>query len=146
MAISQGSVERNLEPILNALSPYFQRQQTQRVLELASGLGQHIASWATQHPSVTFQPTDRDPESVQFASTRVSDLPNVRQPRIFDLLDDQAWPTLCESADSNEEHAKFDMLVSINLIHVSPWCASPRSFSQRTPAAPDSDLPLQAGH
>lgn len=95
------------------MAPYFSRPQTASVLELASGFGQHICSWAPAHPEVRFQPSDRDPEGLAVVQQRCSDehLANVSDPKLLDVLDDQAWKGL----------PKHDVVVCINLIHVSPW-------------------------
>lgn len=110
-------MERNLQPIKEVLSCYFASPEVQNVLELASGFGCHVTSWAEEHRSVRFQPTDRDPESVSAAAQLVQQtkLPNVEQPKVFDVLDDARWSSIsCKDG--------FDMIVCINLIHVSPWC------------------------
>lgn len=111
--VLQGSVERNLQPIKEALAPFFSRPLTTSVLELASGFGQHICSWAPAHPDVRFQPTDRDPEGLAVIQQRrlSEQLSNILEPARLDVLDDQAWSNL----------PKHDVVVCINLIHVSPW-------------------------
>lgn len=110
-------MERNLQPIAETLSPFLTRSSTQCVLELASGCGQHLCSWATAHPTVHFQPTDRDPESVKGTRQRIQEgaFHNIAQPRMLDVLDEAHWTQMATL------RPKYDMLVSINLIHVSPW-------------------------
>jgi Protein of unknown function (DUF938) len=54
------SAPRNRDAILKALSPYL--PELGRVLEVASGSGEHTMHLATAHPKLKLQPSDPDPD------------------------------------------------------------------------------------
>lgn len=103
------AAERNREPILEVL----RRALPERglVLEVASGSGQHAVAFAREFPLLTIQPTDADPAAVEsIARYRFeAGLSNLKPPLALDAASD-AWPV--ESAAA---------VVSINMLHISPW-------------------------
>ncbi len=103
------AAERNREPILEVL----RRALPERglVLEVASGSGQHAVAFAREFPRLTIQPTDADPAAVEsIARYRFeAGLSNLKPPLALDAASD-AWPV--ESAAA---------VVSINMLHISPW-------------------------
>jgi cyclopropane fatty-acyl-phospholipid synthase-like methyltransferase len=104
---------RNREPILAVLQRVLPGGA--RVLEIASGTGQHAVFFAAAMPGVTWQPSDPDPESrASIAAWTASEgLANVLAPAAVDVRE-PAWPV----ADS------YDAIVAINMIHISPWEAT----------------------
>jgi cyclopropane fatty-acyl-phospholipid synthase-like methyltransferase len=102
--------ERNKQPIVDALAP--QLAACARVLEIASGTGQHVVHFAAHWPAMAWQPTDRGAEDLaQIAARRAdSGLPNIATPLRLDVLD----------TDWQVPH-DFDAVVCINMIHISPW-------------------------
>jgi cyclopropane fatty-acyl-phospholipid synthase-like methyltransferase len=104
---------RNREPILAVLQRVLPAGA--RVLEIASGTGQHAVFFAAAMPGVTWQPSDPDPESrASIAAWTASEgLANVLAPAAVDVRE-PAWPV----ADS------YDAIVAINMIHISPWEAT----------------------
>lgn len=84
------------------------------VLEIASGTGQHVAHFASALRSLTWQPSDPDPELRESIALRVRDerLSNVNPPIDVDVTR-LPWPL--QTADA---------LLCINLIHVAPWSAT----------------------
>jgi SAM-dependent methyltransferase len=84
-----------------------------RVLELASGTGQHAAFFAAALPWVRWLPTDPDPDAiVSIAHYRFdAGLPNLEAPFLLDAQSDD-W-----SIDA------VDAVVCINMIHIAPWTA-----------------------
>lgn len=56
------SAARNLEPIAAVLATHLPRRG--RVLELASGSGQHVVALAGRHPQLEWQPSDLDPANL----------------------------------------------------------------------------------
>ena len=100
---------RNREPIADVLQGWLPASGL--VLEIASGTGEHSAYFARVFPSLEWQPSDIDPSAL--ASTAAwggdSALPNLRGPVVLDAaLSD--WPV--EAADA---------VLSINMVHISPW-------------------------
>jgi SAM-dependent methyltransferase len=85
-----------------------------RALELASGTGQHCAAMARVFPGFDWTPSDRDlvaMDSIQ-AWRDHAGLPNFSEPLQLDLGDSD-WPIGIE--------AGLDLIVAVNLLHISPW-------------------------
>ena len=106
------AVARNRDPILAVLRRFLPDQGT--VLEIASGTGEHAAYFAVQLPHVIWHPSDVDPEALASieAHRAAANAPNLRAPATLDVTA-PAWPV---------PHA--DALVSMNMIHISPWTAA----------------------
>ena len=104
---------RNRDPILSVLKPRLPGGGL--VLEVAAGAGEHAAYFAAALPGLQWQPTDRDADSLaSIAAWREhAALPNLAPPLQLDASDPDAWPL---------DHA--DVVVSINMIHISPWAAT----------------------
>ena len=106
------ATSRNREPILAVLRQWLPR--TGRVLEVASGTGQHAIYFAEQLPHLTWQPSEFDPKGLASIRSWAAEgkLPNLRPPLRLDVCD-SAWPI-----DS------CDALFSANMIHIAPWPAA----------------------
>jgi hypothetical protein len=106
------AVARNRDPILAVLRRYLPEQGT--VLEIASGTGEHAAYFAANLPHLIWQPTDADPDALASieAHRDTADVPNLRAPLTLDVTA-PTWSI-----------AKADAVVSINMIHISPWAAA----------------------
>lgn len=106
---------RNRQPILTVLQRVLPAKA--RVLELASGAGEHAAFFAAAMPEVIWQPSD--PDAAARASIaawiEAEGLHNVRAPVEIDVRA-AGWGV--------EDQAPFDALVAINMIHISPWEAT----------------------
>lgn len=104
------SAERNKAPILEVLRGAL--PAAGRVLELASGTGQHVVHFAAALPGLRWQPTERDPDRLAGIAARVAaaGLANVEPPRPLDALA-RPWDVT----------GPFDALLAINLVHISPW-------------------------
>ena len=102
---------RNREPILSVLRPLLPAGA--RVLEIASGSGEHAVFFASRMPDVAWQPSDVDPDAL--ASTEAhrvdASLENLRSPLALDVL----------GGDFGE--LSVDAVVCINMIHIAPWAA-----------------------
>jgi SAM-dependent methyltransferase len=111
-ALSSPTVARNREPILAVLRRHLPQKGT--VLEIAAGTGEHAAYFAPQFPHLIWQPTDVDPEALASieAHRAAVNVPNLRAPIELDVTAPR-WPV---------EHA--DAVISINMIHISPWAAA----------------------
>jgi SAM-dependent methyltransferase len=107
------STARNREPILRVIEARL--PASARVLEIASGAGEHAVFLARALPRVRWRPTDRDPDArTSIAAWRAAaDLPNLDAPLALDASDPAGWPD--EPADA---------VVCINMIHIAPWTAA----------------------
>ncbi len=109
------SVARNREPILAVLRRVLPERG--RVLEIASGSGEHAVFFAQAMPSVHWQPSDPSVEARASiaAWAEHEGLPNVAPPLDLDATATH-WGI--------EGEAPFNALVAINVIHISPWEAT----------------------
>lgn len=105
------AAERNQGPILQVLQRLLPRHA--RVLEIASGTGQHGRNFAQAQPGWTWQPTDTTDDARQVLDARCAGLANVRPALRLDVLDAD-WPT-----------GPFDALYCANMLHISPWATCP---------------------
>ena len=101
--------ERNGAPILAVLQS--QLPTIARVLEVASGTGQHAQRFAAACPGWDWQPSDFHPKSLAQVDQRCADLPNVRSALALDVLAPD-WPT---------DAGNFDAVYCANMLHISPW-------------------------
>jgi SAM-dependent methyltransferase len=103
---------RNREPILRVLRDCL--PPSARVLEIASGTGEHAVWFCRALSALTWQPTDQDPEALRsIAAWRDRmDLPNVLPPLPLDAAA-ETWPV-----------AQADAVVAINMVHIAPWAAT----------------------
>jgi SAM-dependent methyltransferase len=107
------STARNREPILEVL-----RQRLSdgaRVLEVASGAGEHALFIAAALPTVHWQPSDPDPEARASISAwrGAASLANLAAPIRLDAANPASWPD-----------GSFEAVVCINMVHISPWAAT----------------------
>jgi SAM-dependent methyltransferase len=107
------STARNREPILEVLRSRLPADA--RVLEVASGAGEHAVFLAAALPGVRWQPTDRDDEALMSARAwqAASGLQNLMPPVRLDAADLVSWPL-----------GPFEAVVCINMVHISPWAAT----------------------
>jgi len=107
------AADRNKGPILEVLSRVL--PAAARVLEIASGTGQHAAHFAAVHGGWTWQPTDAEAASLPVIVRRCAGLANVRPPLHLDVL---AWPEVVGRG--------LDAVYCANMLHISPWptCAA----------------------
>ncbi len=103
---------RNREPILAVLKKVLPPKG--RVLEVASGSGEHAAYFASRFSGLTWQPSDVDPENLASIGARVKEscAPNLRQPIALDARADP-WPV-----------EKADIVYCANMIHIAPWAVA----------------------
>ncbi|MGD9979615.1 MAG: DUF938 domain-containing protein [Hyphomonadaceae bacterium] len=108
------STARNRDPILAVLRRVLAPDA--RVLELASGTGEHAVHMAAAMPGIMWQPSDPDPAARAsiVAWIAAEKLANVSPPRDIDV----------SAADWGVEGQAFDALVAINMVHISPWEAT----------------------
>ena len=111
--LTSAAAERNKEPILTVLESVL--PPTGRVLEIASGTGQHVCYFAAALPGLQWQPTEPDGASRDAMVNRIreSGLTNVDAPIALDVHEPR-WPVA----------PALDAIVCINMIHISPWSST----------------------
>jgi Protein of unknown function (DUF938) len=109
------AADRNKQAILEALMQRLPPRA--RVLELASGSGQHAQHFASACRSWIWQPTDADLPMLPVIDARCRGLSNALPALHLDVLQ-AAW--------SIDAAAPFDAVYCANLLHISPWttCAA----------------------
>jgi SAM-dependent methyltransferase len=105
---------RNRKPIRDVLSRVL--PAAGRVLEIASGSGEHAVHFARAFPALTWQPSDPSAEArASIAAWRAeAKLENLAPPLALDVSD-AAWPEVAGGAEA---------IVCINMVHISPWQAT----------------------
>ena len=115
--LTSAAAERNKDPILTVLESVLPASGS--VLEIASGSGQHVCYFASGLPGIRWQPTEPDDASRETISIRIREagLQNVAEPLALDVLEPH-WPV----------HERYDSVLCINMIHISPWRATHALF------------------
>ncbi|KAJ3122315.1 Acyl-coenzyme A thioesterase 11 [Nowakowskiella sp. JEL0407] len=104
--------ERNKDSILTTMTPYL--LQCKRVLELASGSGQHISYIAEKFPEIQFQPSEIPDEKLHASiNSYIAELSNVKKPIALDALNETDWEKLTGE--------NVDLVYFVNLLHISSW-------------------------
>jgi SAM-dependent methyltransferase len=108
--LTSAAAERNKDPILTVLETVL--PASGRVLEIASGTGQHVCFFAAALPGIRWQPTEPDDALREAISIRLREaaLTNVDPPIALDVLE-PLWPL----------SGSFDAVLCVNMIHISPW-------------------------
>ena len=105
---------RNAEPIWTAIGGIL-AAKSGSVLEIGSGTGQHIATYAARCPHLTFWPSDimeSHRASIE-AYRRAVGLANMRAPQSINLLQpDWTWD------------GKLAAMLCFNVIHIAPWAVA----------------------
>ncbi len=110
------AAERNKGAILEALQRLL--PATGRLLEIASGTGQHAAHCAAGLPGWTWQPSDPDPAAMSSITAWAMHhpTPGLRSPWQFDVLT-EPWAL--------PQGQGFDAVFCANMLHIAPWdCCS----------------------
>jgi SAM-dependent methyltransferase len=110
------SSEKNKGPILAVLKEIFAERK--RVLEIASGTGQHAVYFGRELPHLTWQPSElaRNLAGIQ-AWLDEARLPNVLAPLAIDV-NDMHWPV-----------ASVDAIFNANTVHIISWPEVERLFA-----------------
>lgn len=101
---------RNKEPISRAISEHIPRGA--RVLEIASGTGEHGAYMCSSRPDIFWQPSDPNAESRASQDDWAQDCGGRMLPSL--PID----TTLLDWADTL---TSFDVIYCANMIHIAPW-------------------------
>jgi hypothetical protein len=106
---SAPSALRNREAIAVVLGEWL--PPTGLVLEVASGTGEHAVYFAERFPALEWQPSDLHPQALSSirAWRAAAELPNLREPLLLDAASPE-WPI-----------DRADAVLSINMVHISPW-------------------------
>jgi hypothetical protein len=107
------AAERNKYPILEVLASLLPGEGS--VLEIASGTGQHVCFFAQALPDVRWQPSEPDAAHREAMALRIHEscLGNIESPIALDVLE-PSWAV----AD------RYDIVLCINMVHISPWPAT----------------------
>jgi|SRR5665213_211629 len=107
---------RNHDAIWAAMAGFLDGK-TGDVLELGSGTGQHVVTFAQKTPALTWWPSDVTASHLTSIAAwrREAGLANVREAQRIDLMDD-AWAWRGDNAGD-----KLTGIMCINVIHISPW-------------------------
>ena len=110
------SSENNKAPIRDVLKEVFTERM--RVLEIASGTGQHAVYFGRELPHLTWQPTElaHNLAGIQ-AWLDEARLPNVLSPLAIDV-GDASWPI-----------TKVDAIFNANTVHIVSWPEVERMFA-----------------
>lgn len=101
---------RNREPIAAVLATLL--PASGRVLEIASGTGEHIAHFAGQFPALTWQPSDPDPAALASIASWTQGIDNVATPVAIDATE-PGWPI-----------EPVEAVLCANMVHIAPWEAT----------------------
>ena len=102
------SAERNANHIAALLKAH--APQTGQALEIASGTGQHVVTFASELPQLTWQPTDIDLDRLRSIDSYVqqADLGNVKPAKFLDAAN-AGWSDL---------YRPKDLILLVNLLHL----------------------------
>ena len=105
------AVARNRQPILDVLMAVL--PDPARVLEVASGSGEHAVTFAGAMPGWSWQPSDPNPHARRSieAWREHAGLANLHPPLAVDVT------VVCPAGP-------HDAIVAINLLHISPWAVA----------------------
>jgi SAM-dependent methyltransferase len=103
---------RNREPIAGVLGEWLPSKGL--VLEIASGTGEHAVFFAERFPHLDWQPSDVHADALQSIAAwrEAAGLRNLRPALVVDAASSK-WPV-----------EKCDAVISINMVHISPWTAA----------------------
>ncbi|PAV87368.1 hypothetical protein WR25_18271 [Diploscapter pachys] len=113
--LSASAAERNKGPIAEILKLYL--RDGMKVLEIASGTGQHVSHFAPLFPGTTFLPSEKDARSIHSIVGYLDHFrhSNVRVPLFVDVSKPVSNWALPEDYAPNS----VDVVLSINMIHIS---------------------------
>jgi len=113
--LSSPSTARNKGPLLDALHDEFGGGS--RVLEIASGTGEHAVHFCTALPHLHWQPSDVADEALTSIAAwrKASALDGIAPPLKLDMTADQWWDAV---------EMPVDFILCCNMIHISPWATT----------------------
>ena len=115
------ATRRNADAILDVLKPLI-GNEPMAVLEIASGSGQHAVHMTTACPTLTWWPTDLDPDHIlSIDAWRQEASSNSIQPATLLDVTAEAWR---KGLPHDRWPQRFDGVINANMIHISPWRAA----------------------
>lgn len=117
---------RNSGPLIEALRARLPSQG--RILEVASGTGQHAAAFAAAFPALDWVPSDVDPRQLDSIAAwrRESGAKNLAEPMAIDIAN--PWPIA---------RGRVQVVLTINLLHLIPEPLVSRLFEEARLALSD---------
>lgn len=109
---------RNADAILQVLRPYLDGVP-RRVLEVASGSGQHGFHFTKSLPELTWCPSDIEPEHLVSIDAWADGRERIEPARHVDVTTIDWWRNL----------VPIDAIFNANMIHISPWATVEGLFS-----------------
>jgi SAM-dependent methyltransferase len=109
------SAARNCGPIREVLTRVLPKQGV--ALEIGSGTGEHVICFAKALPRLVWLPSDPDAASRASIKAWIATeaLANVQPPIAIDVREG-VWGV--------EDNAPFDAMISLNMVHITPWEAA----------------------
>lgn len=113
------SADRNKDPILEILQRYYPNEVNNGCdlfcLEISSGTGQHVIHFAQNLPFMTFQPSEFTLSNLPSIQEYIAEsgLTNILYPLAIDIT--------CPINRWNLTRQNYDLILNINMIHISPW-------------------------
>ena len=139
-------VARNREPILDVLRRVLRPQGL--VLEVASGSGEHAATFAKGLPGVSWQPTDIDPRALASVAAHcaAAGAANLLAPLSLDVTAEE-WPVA--RADARRKAELYAKAAGVKLGPVA-WITEETGYASampmaRAPAAMAPAVPISSG-
>lgn len=104
-----------------------------RVLEIASGTGEHAVFFARTFPALDWHPSDPSAEAFGSIAAYREEYPgsNLAAPLLLDVADPDGWPVAEPAA-----------ILCINMVHISPWEATQGLFKGSAHLLGKGDGPL----
>ncbi|KAM3865441.1 methyltransferase-like 26 [Diretmus argenteus] len=122
--LNAAAAERNKEPILSVLRDCVGTGRRLQALEISSGTGQHVTHFAQSLRNITWQPSEYDRQSLVSIESHRSHhhLDNVKPAIHLDAsLPCEHWGGI--------QPESLDLVVNINMIHISPMACTQGLFS-----------------
>eukprot|EP01036_Dinobryon_divergens_P026793 gene26793-35480_t len=97
-----------------------------KILEIASGTGEHAALFAQSIPNVLYQPSEPDVGMHDSIRSWTKDLADkVLEPIAFDVNSHASMHSILPESFTNNQ---VDIMICINMIHISPFTATDSLF------------------
>ncbi len=120
---SSPSSLRNREPIAQVLRQHLPDHS--RVLEIAAGTGEHAVYLSAQLPVAHWWPSDISADAINSINAWREDAnPAALHPALHLDVSRPVEETVEHLRDAGVSPARFDAIVCINMIHISPWQAT----------------------
>jgi SAM-dependent methyltransferase len=125
--LSNPSASRNKGPILEVLKKYLSNKPGLNLLEISSGVGEHVAYFAPAFPNIAFQPSEHDKRVLSSIEAYAQACPsrNIMPAMNIDITEDYSkWA----GAPRFIRPGAVDYMLNINMIHISPLACSEGLF------------------